>query len=487
MRLQFKVGKPTWPEADTATFIFEDQVDLKKQSELGPLADLIAPLLNSGQFKASYLAELPLKTEFGWLLLVGLGKINRLNPAKIIEAAATVVKMALARKIRSLDLLQSLPEIKAWPNAIELAGLGGQISLYRQTEHKSKSEPESNLERLRFWGNSTSGTARLKRAEIIAEAVCLTRRLGDQPSNDLYPETFAQKAAYLAKNLGLKVQILHKKDLAREKLNLILAVGAGSIHPPRLVTIQYNGAMAKRPPLALVGKGVTFDSGGISLKPAINLDGMKTDMAGAATILAVILAAAQLNLPLNLRAILPLAENLPSGSASRVGDVYTSRSGQTVEITNTDAEGRLILAEALTWAGEMTPEAIIDVATLTGACAVALGDNCAGLFSNDKKLQTSLLNAAESTGENLWPLPLLEEYEENLKSNTADLVNAPRATNGGAINAALFLQKFIPPLCAWAHLDIAGPGRADKARPSTPVGTSGFAVRTLLYYLLNKT
>ncbi|MGL4207819.1 MAG: leucyl aminopeptidase family protein, partial [Candidatus Adiutrix sp.] len=222
---------------------------------------------------------------------------------------------------------------------------------------------------------------------------------------------------------------------------------------------------------------------GISLKPAGAMEGMKTDMAGAATVLAVILAAAELKLPLNLVALMPLAENMPDGRAMRVGDVFTSRSGQTVEITNTDAEGRLILAEALTLAGEMNPAAIVDVATLTGACAVALGDLYSGLFCQDSTLRTKLLDAATLMGENLWPLPFVDEYEDNLKSETADMLNAPAVPRGGAIHAALFLRRFAPPNIPWAHLDIAGPGRAAKARPSTTIGATGATVATLIAWL----
>jgi leucyl aminopeptidase len=341
---------------------------------------------------------------------------------------------------------------------------------------------------LRLWGrNIKNGPELARRAEVTAEAVCLARTLGDDPPNLLYPDSFARRAMSLARVRGLKTQVLEEKGLARMKFDLLLAVGGGSRRPPRLVTLTYQGAKTRTaPPVVLVGKGLTYDSGGLSLKPAASLAAMHTDMAGAAAVLAVILAAADLKLPLNLTAILPLAENMPGGGAYRVGDVHVSRSGRSVEITNTDAEGRLVLAEALTLAGEMNPAAIIDVATLTGACAIALGGNCAGLFSNDDQLRAGLLDAAAAAGENLWPLPLLDEYEELLDSQVADLVNAPTAAQGGAINAALFLRKFVPPNCPWAHLDIAGPARTAKARPGFPVGTSGFAVRTLLRHLAGR-
>ena len=498
MKLEYKAGALTEPGPMTAVLLEKDQADLSARPELAAFSGLIQPLIP--RFKDGALKELPLKTEGGWLLLVSLGRAGP-PQARLVEAAAAAVKMALNLGGRRLDLIlpeaegpKSPPEERA-AAALELAALGGLLALYRPDGLK-KSPPRLRpaLTRLRLWGRDIKKPSALLRwAKVTAEAVCLARALGDEPGNLLYPESFARRAADLARTRGpetrkgLKVRVLDEKGLAREKLNLLLAVGGGSRRPPRLVTLTYQGAPARAaPPIVLVGKGLTYDSGGLSLKPAASLAAMHTDMAGAAAVLAVILAAADMKLPLNLAAILPLAENMPGGGAYRVGDVHLSRSGRSVEITNTDAEGRLVLAEALTLAGEMRPAAVIDVATLTGASAVALGSNCAGLFTDDDQLRAGLLAAAGAAGENLWPLPLLDEYEELLESQVADLVNAPAAAQGGAINAALFLRKFAPANCPWAHLDIAGPARTAKARPGFPVGASGFAMRTLLRYLAGR-
>ena len=484
MQMQFKSGKIEKTVADAAIFLFEGQNNLKDRPDLHGVRDVVAPLLKDGQFKPALLNELPVKLEKGWLFLIGLGSADKVTPAHIIEASALAVKVALARNLKKLDL--ALPPVPALglESVLELAAVGAGLGLYKQTEFKSDPGPKASLESLRFLGEGLkNGPDIVEQAQVAAEAVCLARRLGDQPGNVLYPESFAQQAADLAKPLKLKVSVFDEKSLAKEKMNLILAVGSGSARPPRLVTVTYQGAAAGRKPVVLVGKGVTFDSGGMSLKPSGSLDSMKTDMAGAAAVLAVVLAAAKLKLPVNVVAVMPLAENMPDGAGVRVGDVIAGRSGRTVEITNTDAEGRLILADALALAGEMKPAAVIDVATLTGACAVALGDNCAGLFTDDSALREELLAAAGSTGENIWPLPLLNEYESNLKSETADMVNAPTMPRGGAINAALFLRKFMPSSISWAHLDIAGPGRTNKPRPGYPAGASGFAVRTLLHFL----
>jgi len=492
MKLEFRAGVLTELGPLTAVLLEEDPADLGGRPELAAVAGRIQPLIRL--FRPGGLKELPLKTEKGWLILVSLGRRAALGtgveiaPARLVEAAARAVEMALKLGGRRLDMILPgrLDDPAPSPeDTLELAALGGRLALYQPDRLKSSPKARPSLAQLRLWGrNIKNGAELVRRAEVTAEAVGLARALGDEPGNLLYPESLARRAAALARVRGLKVQILEEKGLARERYSLLLAVGGGSRRPPRLVTLTYQGARVRTSaPVVLVGKGLTFDSGGLSLKPRENLAAMHTDMAGAAAVLAVILAAADLKLPLNLAAILPLAENMPGGAAYRVGDIHLSRSGRSVEITNTDAEGRLVLAEALTKAGELKPAAIIDVATLTGACAVALGQNCAGLFANDDRLRTSLLAAAAAAGENLWPLPLLDEYEELLDSPVADMINAPAAPQGGAISAALFLRKFVPAGCPWAHLDIAGPARTAKARPGFSVGASGFAVRTLLRHL----
>ena len=488
MRIQFKSGLLSKNGGATAVFIFEeDQAALKDKAELALHKDSLERLLENNEFKATPLSDLPLKIHGGWLFVIGLGKKNELTPARMLEGAAVAAKMAEARNLKDLDLI--LPYLRDLlpAEALEAVATGCLLSTYRQSEFKSEASPEPSLKTVRLWSDQVNKGAEVaKKAEISAKAVMLARRLGDMPPNILYPQSFADEVKKLAKPLNLKVQVMDEKALAKERMNLILAVGQGSSRGPRLVTVQYQGAKPTTPPVVLIGKGVTFDSGGMSLKPSGSLEGMKTDMAGAAAVLAVILAAAEMKLPLNLTALIPLAENMPDGGGFRVGDVFTARSGLTVEVTNTDAEGRLILADALALAAEMKATEVIDVATLTGACVVALGDRCAGLFTDSDKLRADLLAAGRSAGENFWPLPLLKDYEDLLKSETADMVSANTVPKGGAINAALFLKRFAPKDAAWAHLDVAGPARTSKARPGTTAGASGFAVRTLIKHLSGK-
>ncbi len=485
MRLSCKTLTEAGALKNLALFLFEEDRRLPSEA-LGGLKNIVEVLLSRGQFKASALAELAWPTEQGWIFLLGLGPRDKFSPAVFLEAAAAAAKAA-ERRCSELNLLLPDTEKLAPAELLELAAEGSLLAGYRQTEFKSKPEPASVLKSLRFLSSQpiAGAPALLRRAQAAAEAVCLARSLGDCPPNLLYPETFVQRARELVKPLSLNLEALDEKALASRRLNLILAVGGGSARPPRLLSVRYEGRSSGQP-IVLVGKGISFDSGGLSLKPSTSLEGMKTDMAGAASVLAVLLACARLKLPLKLTAVMPLAENMPDGRAARVGDVIFSRSGRSVEITNTDAEGRLVLAEALTWAGEMKPSLIIDMATLTGACTVALGDRCAGLFANDDELCGELLSAAAEKGEALWRLPLLDEYDDNLRSETADMVNAPGLPRGGAINAALFLRRFVPSALPWAHLDIAGPGRAAKATPSTTVGASGFGVRTLLRFLIKR-
>ena len=485
MQLLFKTGRLTAPGAGTALFLSEDETDLTSRPELAAFQAAVAPLLAAGQFKAKRGDTLPLQFDQGWLFLVGLGKPAKITAETWLASAARAAQMAQDRQVAELEII--LPPSDDPALTLKLQVMGSLLAQYRPQEYKSRPDPAPTLTRLIFRAEKLeNGEELLEQARLMAEAVLLARRLGDRTANLLYPETFALEAAALAKPLGLDVEIFGEKELARERLNLILAVGGGSARPPRLVRVTYPGGPAGEKPVVLVGKGITFDSGGVSLKPSGSLEGMKTDMAGAAAVLAVTLAAARLKLPLNLTAIMPLAENMPDGAGCRVGDVYATRSGQTVEITNTDAEGRLILAEALTLAGELQPAAIIDVATLTGACAVALGERCAGLFCGQPDLALGLTTAAGQMAENVWGLPLLEDYEDLLKSEIADLVNAPGVPRGGAINAALFLRKFVAEGTPWAHLDIAGPGRAAKARPGVTVGATGFGVRTILHYLAER-
>ncbi len=295
------------------------------------------------------------------------------------------------------------------------------------------------------------------------------------------PTYLATLAKKLGKESGIEVEVWEPKRIASEKLAGLIAVARGSNEEPRFVRLRYRAKGAKRR-VALVGKGITFDSGGLSLKPAKSMETMKCDMAGAAAVLGTMTALGRLKPAIDVDGFIPITENLPGGKAQKPGDVIRFRNDKTVEVLNTDAEGRLILADALTLAADTKPDAIIDLATLTGACMVALGTQVAGLFSNDQALADRLLKVSVETGEPLWQLPLVAEYKDDIKSAVADLKNIGGG-HAGSITAALFLQEFVG-TTPWVHLDIAGPAFLEKGLPYAPKGGTGFGVRTLLRYLM---
>ena len=320
--------------------------------------------------------------------------------------------------------------------------------------------------------------AAVVRAEIVGEAVNRTRSWVNTPARDLTPAAFADAAVAHAKGLKLNIDVLDEKALARRGYGGILGVGQGSANPPRLVRIAYRPSRAKRH-VAFVGKGITFDSGGLSLKPNDSMVAMKSDMSGAAAVVAAVVAVARLAPRVAVTAYAPMAENMPSGSAQRPSDVLTMYGGRTVEVLNTDAEGRLILADAIVRAGEDGPDLIVDIATLTGACVVALGTRVSGIMATGDDLLEQVHDASDRAGEQMWPLPLPEELREKLDSPVADIANLGERW-GGALSAGVFLKEFVPDGIGWVHLDIAGPAFNDKAFGYTPKGGTGAGVRTLI-------
>lgn len=367
---------------------------------------------------------------------------------------------------------------------------GAALGAYAFTEYREKSraatkDPVGSVEVL---GAASDSGALIARATAVAEAAALVKDLVNTPPLDLYPETFAERAQAASSDLPVTVTVWDEEQLAVEGFGGILGVGQGSTRPPRLVKVAYSPDGAERH-LALVGKGITFDSGGLSLKPATGMVGMKYDMTGAATVLGVVLAAARLALPVRVTAWLCLAENMPSGSAIRPNDVLRIRGGRTVEVLNTDAEGRLVLADGLVAASEEQPDAIVDVATLTGAAMVALGTRYAAVMGSDD-LVDQVLTAGKESGELLWPMPLPGELRATINSDVADIANAnPGNTAGGALLAGVFLQEFVgrtgdaddAPRIPWAHLDIAGPAKSPAAPYGfTGKGPSAVSVRALI-------
>ncbi|WP_171172545.1 leucyl aminopeptidase [Streptomyces sp. I05A-00742] len=366
-------------------------------------------------------------------------------------------------------------------------GEGALMGAYTFTAYRSnggkpaskKSEPLAEAVILGGKPRDKAFKAAVERAAVVAAEVNRARDLINIPSNDLHPVAFAALAQEAAKEHGLKIEVLDEKALLKGGYGGLMGVGQGSANPPRLVRIGYTHPKAEKT-LALVGKGITYDSGGISLKPAGHNETMKCDMSGAAAVFAAVLAAARLGLRVNVTGWLALAENMPSGTATRPGDVLTMYSGKTVEVLNTDAEGRLVLADALTRASEENPDAIVDVATLTGAMVLALGDRTFGVMANDDAFRTSVHEIAESAGEQAWPMPMPVELRKTMDSPVADIANMG-VRNGSGLLAGLFLKEFVGEGITWAHLDIAGPAFHEGAPYGyTPKGGTGSSVRTLV-------
>ena len=350
------------------------------------------------------------------------------------------------------------------------------------TYKRADDPPRARIERVEIVAPGAAAAeidAAVNTGRIIGSAANLARSLANEPGNILTPREFASRISLAAGEAGLHVDVLDEERLHELRMNLLLAVGQGSAEPARMVVLRHEPAHAPASPvLGLIGKGITFDSGGISIKPADGMERMKSDMSGAAAVTAAMRALARLNAPLKVIGLIPTTENMPGGRATRPGDVVRGASGKTVEILNTDAEGRLILADALWYAGELGATHVIDVATLTGACVVALGRTVSGLFGNDDAWVETVRNAAARAGDRVWAMPIYEEAREQLRSEIADLVNTGGRA-GGAITAAAFLREFAGDR-PWAHLDIAGTAWAESKTAYQPKGPTGVAVRTLI-------
>ncbi|MFF4225312.1 leucyl aminopeptidase [Streptomyces sp. L500] len=422
------------------------------------------------------------------VLAVGLGEL----PAEDEGFAEEALRRAAGTAARALAGVKKAAFALPVEDAESVAAIGegaimGAYSFtsYRGTDGKKeaakndKSAPLAEAAILGAKPRDKASKAAVERAAAVAAEVNRARDLINIPSNDLFPKSFAAEAQTAAKEHGLKVEVLDEKALLKGGYGGIMGVGQGSANPPRLVRIAYTHPKAEKT-LALVGKGITYDSGGISLKPAGHNETMKCDMSGAAAVFAAVVAVAKLGLQVNVTGWLALAENMPSGTATRPGDVLKMYSGKTVEVLNTDAEGRLVLADALTRASEENPDAIVDVATLTGAMVLALGDRTFGVMANDDAFRAAIHEIAEEVGEQAWPMPLPAELRKSMDSSVADMANMGERMGGGLV-AGLFLQEFVGEGITWAHLDIAGPAFHEKAPYGyTPKGGTGSAVRTLV-------
>ena len=403
------------------------------------------------------------------VLLVGLGARKEFGEAAYRDAvrAAAGALRELGAKDAALFLVDLKVRNRPLSWNLRQAVLGIREAFYRFDELKQKKSPAPSLERVTLpLPPAAQLSQALSEARATAEGADLTRTLGNLPSNICTPSYLADQARKLARQFKLQVEVLERKDMVKLGMGAFLAVTSASHEPPKLIVLRYNGAGKSKAPLALVGKGITFDTGGISLKPASEMDEMKFDMSGAGSVLGTIRALAGMKAPVNVVGVIPTCENMPGGHAVKPGDVVTTLSGQTVEILNTDAEGRLILCDALTYVERYKPELVIDIATLTGACVIALGHIATGLFANDQKLADELRAAADDAWDRVWQMPLWEDYQEQLRSNFADMANIG-GRPGGSITAASFLARFTRKQ-RWAHLDIAGTAwRSGREKGST--------------------
>jgi len=455
------------------------------------LSDLIARGDMSGKVASTLMLHNVPNTACERVLLVGLGKPSELDnqaSLKILRATfaalnATPAKDAIVYLIDDLYLINDgANKDAAW--LIKQAVLVASEQAFRADGLKSKPGKAATLKRITFATLNKPAAAlqmTLDQSSAIAHGMALTKTLGNLPGNICTPTYLAQQAQAMAKaHKTIKTTVLEEKDMEKLGMGSLLSVARGSEEPAKLITLEYHGTDKKQKPIVLVGKGITFDTGGISLKPGADMDEMKYDMCGAASVLGTIHAIAEMGLKINVVGVIPSCDNMPSGSATKPGDIVTSMAGLTIEILNTDAEGRLILCDALTYSEKFNPDTVIDIATLTGACVIALGHVASGLFSNEDKLAKELLQAGEQAHDRAWQLPLWDDYQPLLDSNFADMQNIGGRA-GGTITAACFLSRFTKKY-HWAHLDIAGTAwKSGKEK-----GATGRPVPLLTQYLINR-
>ena len=428
------------------------------------------------------------KLNFKRIILVGLGKRNELITERVRRAYGFAGRKMRELKVQNVAL-QAFETNVARVRLQELSQAmmeGLLLSQYKLDRYKTGEEGKSSApQKLTILNEKRKGIGEIQRGaqfgETFSWATNLTRDLANRPANLLTPTKLADEASKLAEENRFKCTIFSAADIRKLKMGTFLAVASGSKEPPKLILLEYVPSKKAANTLALVGKGITFDAGGLSLKPTENMVEMKGDMMGGAVVISTVAACAKLGLPLHVIGIVPATENLPSGSALKVGDIITSHSGKTIEVLNTDAEGRLILADALSYAQSFKPDAMVDVATLTGSIKIALGTFCAGAFTNNGRLSSRMIQAGQATGERVWEMPMWEEYAELMKSDLADVKNVG-GRPAGSIMAAKFLQTFVGDL-PWIHLDIAGVDVREKEESYHSKGATGFGARLLLQFL----
>ena len=443
-------------------------------------------LVSQAGFRGSANEAILLPRDGSWTLVIGLGKSKELSLERVRQFAGTAARAARSRGFKAVTLpVLSERGLGAPPAVAQALAEGALLGLYRYDRLRQvpKHEQGKRIDTITLVVSRAGDVAHAKRAvdkaRIIAEAVRLARDLINGPSNLVTPTYLANTARQIAKSHRLRCTVIPFAQLKRRGFGGIVGVAQGSAHPAQFIVLDYRPARAKAT-FAFCGKGITFDTGGISLKPAAKMEQMKYDMSGAAAVLGAVQAAATLKLPYRVIGIIAATENMPSGTAQKPGDILKTLSGKTVEVLNTDAEGRLVLADCLHYAKRYKPDCVVDLATLTGACVVALGSEAIGLMTKDERLAARLNQAGKTTYERVWRLPLWDEYGPAMKSDIADLRNVTNTGEAGTITAAKFLEEFTDGLKTWAHLDIAGTAWTEKDKPYVPKGAVGVGVRLLI-------
>ena len=455
------------------------------------LGGAIRRALSSGDFRGKSSDELVLygsgNTGFRRLLLLGLGQSDRLDWESVRRTAGRAIRVAERMRLESLSIsLDAFSDIDATSTA-QAAAEGAALAGWKFRELKTDSStdpPEVTAVDIVGVDDITGVSRAVETGAKIAVATNFARTLQSRPGNVATPAHLAEEAERMAAQVGLDITVFNERRLRDEGMHAILAVSRGSEEEARLIVLKHNGGADGEAPLVLVGKGLTFDAGGISLKPPKGMEDMKFDMSGGAAVMGAMQAIAELGVPANVVGIVPSSENLPSGSALKPGDVIDTLAGKTVEVINTDAEGRLILADALHYGARLEPAAMVDCATLTGSVVIALGHQAAAVLGNREDLVDELVSAGESSGERCWPLPLWDVYREQLDSETADLLNVG-GRPAGAITAAIFLSEFVGEV-PWAHLDIAGTAYGDGKLPYQRKGAYGFPTRMLIHWVRSR-
>ena len=498
MRVDARAGRVETESTDVLVLthcegdVFSKQATMIDRSMNGALRELLQSKEFEGKANECVLVHTQGKVPAKRILLVGLGKEKDVTVDQLRQAMGHAVKRV--RQAKAAFFTVAVPSIAPKGSSpVEVAQAmaeGAILGSYQFTAYRSEGASGKEVKGMSLLAAQTSELKSIaegiRRGVATAEAAVLVRDLCNHPSNVMTPSRIAAEAKAIAKEEALTLKILERKDIEKLGMGALLGVAQGSHEPPKFIILEYKGSKKKdERPVVLVGKTITFDTGGISLKPAENMEHMKADMTGGAEVLASIRAAARLKLPLHLVSILPVAENMPGGRAMKPGDVVTTLSGKTVEVQNTDAEGRLILADALAFATRYKPAALIDIATLTGACVRALGQFAIGMFGTDISVKESVRKAGLRAGERVWEMPLWDEYFEQLRSDVADMRNIG-GRGGGMITAALFLSKFVGD-CPWVHLDIASTDWSERERAYVPKGPSGIGTRLLIQYLIDRT